>query len=90
MQTASGMQCFATCPTTLIALSVEESPDLILHAMRAGCTEYLTKPLQVEAIGGAAAKVEGTLAVNGPAHSSAQRDGPWDSWEFAGAPEQPP
>ena len=48
VQTASGMQTLATGHTTLIALSVEESPDLILHAMRAGCTEYLTKPLRVE------------------------------------------
>ena len=48
VQTASGIQALAANHTTLIALSAEEIPDLILHAMRAGCTEYLTKPLRVE------------------------------------------
>jgi len=48
VQAAGGLQASATNHTTLIALSAEEHPDLILHAMRAGCTEYLTKPLRVE------------------------------------------
>jgi pilus assembly protein CpaE len=48
VRTATGIQSAATNHTTLIALSSEENPDLILHAMRAGCTEYLTKPLRVE------------------------------------------
>jgi len=34
--------------TILVALSADESPDLILQAMRAGCGEYLGKPLQAE------------------------------------------
>jgi pilus assembly protein CpaE len=46
VQMASGVLALAANHTTLIALSAEESPDLILYAMRAGCTEYLTKPLQ--------------------------------------------
>ena len=52
VQTAGGIQASATNHTTLIALSAEENPDLILHAMRAGCTEYLTKPLQIEEMAG--------------------------------------
>jgi pilus assembly protein CpaE len=31
--------------TTLIAVSAETNPNLILEAMRAGCSEYLTKPV---------------------------------------------
>ena len=31
--------------TTLIAVSAEADPSLILEAMRAGCSEYLTKPV---------------------------------------------
>ena len=46
VQMASGVLALAANHATLIALSAEESPDLILYAMRAGCTEYLTKPLQ--------------------------------------------
>jgi pilus assembly protein CpaE len=47
-QTASGIHTSASSRTTLIALSSQENPELILQAMRAGCTEYLTKPVQVE------------------------------------------
>ncbi len=48
VQTAGGVQAATSNHATLIALSAEESPALILQAMRAGCTEYLTKPLRVE------------------------------------------
>src|ERR1700759_279634 len=34
--------------TALIALSSQSDPALILQAMRAGCCEYLTKPLAVD------------------------------------------
>lgn len=34
--------------TTLIAVSAEADPGLILEAMRAGCSEYLTKPVAVD------------------------------------------
>ena len=47
-QTAAGIQALAGNHTTMIALSAAEHPDLILYAMRAGCTEYLIKPLRVE------------------------------------------
>ncbi len=36
--------------TTLIALSEKNDPALILEAMRAGCGEYLTKPLSIETL----------------------------------------
>ena len=58
VQTAGGVQASATNHTTLIALSAEENPDLILHAMRAGCTEYLTKPLRVEQLAGLLRKLK--------------------------------
>ena len=48
VQTAAGLRASASQQATLIALSAEESPELILHAMRSGCTEYLTKPLRAE------------------------------------------
>jgi len=35
---------------TLIALSEKNEPALILEAMRAGCSEYLIKPLSIEAV----------------------------------------
>ena len=35
---------------TLVALSAEENPALILMAMRAGCTEYLRQPLQTDGL----------------------------------------
>ena len=58
VQTASGIQALAGNHTTLIALSADESPDLILHAMRAGCTEYLTKPLRAEPLVGLLRKLK--------------------------------
>jgi len=36
---------------TLIAVSAKSDPALILQAMRAGCSEYLTKPVSVDQIG---------------------------------------
>jgi len=58
VQAASGIQALGANHTTLIALSAEESPDLILHAMRAGCTEYLTQPLRVEQLAGLLRKLQ--------------------------------
>ena len=48
IQTATTIQPLVNGRTTLIALSADENPDLILNAMRAGCSEYLTKPLQAD------------------------------------------
>jgi pilus assembly protein CpaE len=47
-QTAASVQPLAAGRATLMALSAEENPELILNAMRAGCTEYLQKPLQAD------------------------------------------
>lgn len=48
VQTATTIQPLVNGRTTLIALSADENPDLILNAMRAGCSEYLTKPLRTD------------------------------------------
>lgn len=47
-QTATTIQPLVNGRTALIALSGDENPELILNAMRAGCSEYLTKPLQAD------------------------------------------
>ncbi len=73
VQTASGIQALGANQTTLIALSAEESPDLILHAMRAGCTEYLTKPLRVEQLAGLLQKLKKRCVSS--AQRSSQPDG---------------
>ena len=46
--TATAIQPMVNGRTALIALSGNENPDHILNAMRAGCSEYLTKPLQAD------------------------------------------
>ncbi len=48
VQTAARIHVQSMTHATLIAVSAEENPDLILQAMRAGCTEYITKPLRLE------------------------------------------
>jgi pilus assembly protein CpaE len=47
VQGASAIQQAVRGRTALIAVSADAQPDLILNAMRAGCSEYLTKPLSV-------------------------------------------
>ena len=42
---ANSMQQTLHGRTTLIAVSAQAGPHLILEAMRAGCSEYLTKPV---------------------------------------------
>ena len=59
VQTASTLQTLTKHHATLIALSSEENPDLILPAMRAGCTEYLTKPLRIEQLAELLRKLRG-------------------------------
>ena len=46
VQAATNLQPLLNGRTALIALSGDENPGLILEAMRAGCNEYLTRPLQ--------------------------------------------
>ena len=45
VKAADAMQQTLHGRTTLIAVSAETNPNLILEAVRAGCGEYLTKPL---------------------------------------------
>lgn len=47
VQTADAMQQLVRGRTAVIAVSSDARPDLILEAMRAGCSEYLTTPLSV-------------------------------------------
>ncbi len=67
VQTATTLQPMINGKTALIAISGDENPDLILNAMRAGCSEYLTKPLQADAAVKFLAKIARTLAVCVPA-----------------------
>lgn len=48
IQIATTIQPLVNGRTTLIALSADENPHLILNAMRAGCSEYLTKPFRAD------------------------------------------
>jgi pilus assembly protein CpaE len=47
---------------TLVALSEKADPDLILDAMRSGCSEYLIKPLQVEQLCESLVRLQGRWA----------------------------
>jgi pilus assembly protein CpaE len=47
VQTADAMQQLIGGRTAVIAVSSDARPELILEAMRAGCSEYLTIPLTV-------------------------------------------
>jgi pilus assembly protein CpaE len=42
----------------IFAVSSQADPDLIIHAMRAGCSEYLVKPVAKDRLSQAVAKVE--------------------------------
>lgn len=44
---------------SLFAVSSKADPDLIIHAMRSGCSEYLVKPVASDRLAQAIAKVEG-------------------------------
>src|SRR5271167_2089353 len=61
IQTASTIQPLVNGRTTLIALSADENPDLILNAMRAGCSEYLTKPLRADQLSSCLRKLRARL-----------------------------
>lgn len=43
----------------IFAVSSKADPDLIIHAMRSGCSEYLVKPVAQDRLAQAIAKVEG-------------------------------
>jgi pilus assembly protein CpaE len=48
--------------TAVIALAQENQPQLMLLAMRAGCTEFLTKPVKADLLSEAMRRVEQQLA----------------------------
>ena len=62
VQTANSLQQMLHGKTTLIALSEKNEPALILEAMRAGCGEYLTKPLSIETLCESFTRLRGRLA----------------------------
>jgi pilus assembly protein CpaE len=45
--------------TAIFAVSTQAQPDLIIQAMRSGCSEYLVKPLETEQLLNAVARVGG-------------------------------
>lgn len=49
----------STPSTAIFAISSHSQPDCILEAMRSGCTEYLTKPLEREQLVNAVGRVGG-------------------------------
>jgi pilus assembly protein CpaE len=54
---------------TLIAVSAKSDPALILEAMRAGCGEYLTKPIAVEQLAEALHRLKTRVSARKPARS---------------------
>ena len=48
VQAANSINLMLRGKATLIALSEQKDPAVIVEAMRAGCSEYLTKPLSTE------------------------------------------
>src|SRR5271166_3754024 len=68
VQAANNLHQMLHGKTTLIALSEKNEPALILEAMRAGCTEYLTKPLSIEALCESLARIRGRLKSGESAH----------------------
>lgn len=70
-QTAVDIQALANGRATLIALSAAENPELILSAMRAGCTEYLRKPLQADELASCLQKLRARWLSTFPRSNSA-------------------
>ncbi len=68
IQAATTLQQILDGRTTLIALSEKNDPALILEAMRAGCGEYLIKPLSVEALCESLLRIRGRLNSGKSAH----------------------
>ena len=50
VQAANSIQMMLRGRGTLIALSAQADPSLIVEAMRAGCSEYLSKPVSAEQV----------------------------------------
>jgi len=71
VQAANTLQQMLHGKTTLIALSEKNEPALILEAMRAGCSEYLTKPLSIEGLCESLARIRGRLKSSESARKAA-------------------
>ena len=71
-QTAASVQPLAGGRATLMALSADEDPQLILNAMRAGCTEYLRKPLQADELANCLRKLRARWLSTSPRSASAR------------------
>ncbi len=71
VQAANTLQQMLHGKTTLIALSERNEPALILEAMRAGCSEYLTKPLSIEALCESLSRIRGRLKSGDSGHKAA-------------------
>lgn len=59
--TAEQMQEVMQGKAAIFAVSSQGDPDLIIHAMRSGCSEYLIKPVAQDRLAQALAKVEGKV-----------------------------
>src|SRR5271157_3043066 len=70
VQAANALHQMLHGKTTLIALSEKNEPALILEAMRAGCSEYLTKPLSIEALCESLTRIRGRLDSGESAHKT--------------------
>ena len=70
VQAANTLQQMLHGRTTLIALSEKNEPALILQAMRAGCSEYLTKPLSIEGLCESLTRIRGRLKSGDAAHQT--------------------
>ena len=81
VQAANSMHLMLRGRTTLIALSQQSDPTLIVEAMRAGCSEYLAKPLSVEA--SLRIADQAVRAYSGSQDVKVGRERPW---RFSGLP----
>lgn len=61
VQTANSIRQMLHGRSTIIALSDKADPTLILEAMRSGCSEYLTKPLNVDQVVESLARLHGQI-----------------------------
>ena len=68
--TANTIQQMLRGKATLIALSEKDEPALILEAMRAGCSEYLIKPVSSEALCESFTRLRGRLKSSELAHKA--------------------
>ena len=66
VEAANGLQKTLHGRGSLIAVSAKADPALILEAMRAGCAEYLTKPVAADQVAEAVDRLRSRLSVRQP------------------------